>query len=215
VLGLLSYSILRLRLKDEDEQRVYIQKEQREAYGHLIEEYVKRKQIKKAVLIQYSCMTANSLLEELLKSSESVVLYVQSEDIPGGIGSEEQALRIAWSLADMPGVLKAHYNPKKLAIYKYRVPGSVTAVKIDDDVILMGWYFYLHVNEDDELPHKDRNGNDYSDSFHINGRTTPAVILRKNEPGFEALAKAFGDLEHNYRVSSTLIFGSPPTVRPK
>jgi hypothetical protein len=160
-------------------------------------------------------MTANSLLEELLKSNESVVLYVQSENIPGEIGSEEQALRIAWSLAAMPGVLKTHYDPEKLAIYKYHAPGSVTAVEIDDDVILMGWYFYLHVNEDDELPHKDRNGNDYGDSFHSNGRTTPAVILRKSEPGFDAPAKAFGDLEYNYRVNSTLVFGSPSKVRPK
>jgi hypothetical protein len=160
VLGLLAYSSLRLRLSEEDKQQVFVQKEQREAYSRLIEEYVKHKQIKKAVLIQYSCTTAISLLEELLIWSESVVLYVQSEDIPGNGGSREQAERIAWSLTHMPGELRTHYNAEKLAIYKYHVPGSITAVKIDDDVILMGWYFYLHVNDDDEKPHKDRNGDE-------------------------------------------------------
>jgi hypothetical protein len=156
-----------------------------------------------------------SLLEELLIWSESVVLYVQSEDIPGNSGSREQAERISWSLTQVPGELRTHYNAEKLANYKYHVPGSITAVKIDDDVILMGWYFYLHVNDDNEKPHKDRNGDEYGDSFHVNGRATPAVILQKYEPGFEALAKVFGDIEYNYQVSSTLIFGDPPTGRPR
>ena len=105
-------------------------------------------------------------------------------------------------------------DPDKLTIFKYHVPGSVTAVKIDDDVILMGWYFYLHVNDADEKPHEDENKNKYDDSFHIKGRTTPAIILQKNDPGFEALAKAFKDLEENNQVSSTLFFPKPAGTRP-
>jgi hypothetical protein len=37
VLGLLAYSILRLRLREEDERQVFVQKEQRAAYSHLKE----------------------------------------------------------------------------------------------------------------------------------------------------------------------------------
>ena len=83
--------------------------------------------------------------------------------------------------------------------------GSVSAVQIDDKVILMGWYFNLYREWGAEEPDKKLQDN----VLRIAGHNVPAIVLKKNESGFESMTAAFERLEQNYRqYSGPPFFGS-------
>ena len=113
VLGLLAYSILRLRLHEEEGQRTFVFAHQSDAYEEL-KKYVQNTRVRKAILIQYSSNTATRLLEEPLARDALVTLYVQDEEIAEKNESGQQKQRIITTLADMESVFgsacKKPYN---------------------------------------------------------------------------------------------------------
>ena len=90
-------------------------------------------------------------------------------------------------------------EPNKLKVYKYRSPNSMSAVKIDQRVICMGWYT-LEQEDDDS----DQNEN-ASTTIELSGHDRAAVVALAGTDAFHALDKTFNVLETNYRKRAELV----------
>lgn len=110
---------------------------QHDAYRFLID-VINKDGAKEAVFLQYSCRTSLDVLRTVLNKGAKVTLFLQHEDIAAKLGSQYQADRIKVATktlrTDLNGSLK---KPDKLKVYKYRAPGSVSGIKIDDRVLCM------------------------------------------------------------------------------
>jgi hypothetical protein len=200
VLALLAFSVLRNRLTDEEMSRTLTRMSvtrngaltQEEAYEEL-ERYVSARRIHSAILIQYSCTSARKLLKALLRSGAHVTVYIQDEGTAERVGSVEQAERVRSTVRFLRGELAGLFDSTKLSVRKYRTPCSVSAVKIDDQVLCMGWYTYEHVEDDT------RNKEYRDDEVQISGHDVAAVMAWKGTPQYLTLDATFAMLEANYR----------------
>ncbi len=82
-----------------------------------------------------------------------------------------------------------------LKIYKYRSIGSVSAIKIDNRILCMGWYTYTQADQA-------INKGSPSDTIEILGHNVAAMIVWKGTIEFETLNKTFSMLEKNYRKNA-------------
>ena len=200
VLALLAFSVLRNRLTDEEMSQTLTRMSvtrngaltQEDAYAAL-ESYVGAHRVRSAILIQYSCTSARNLLKALLRSGAHVTVYIQDEGTAEQVGSREQAERVRSTVRFLRGELAGLYDPARLSVRKYRAPCSVSAVKIDDQVLCMGWYTYEHVDGDK------RNQEYRDDAVQISGHDVAAVMAWKGTPQYPTLDATFSLLEANYR----------------
>jgi hypothetical protein len=75
----------------------------------------------------------------------------------------------------------------------------VSAVKIDNTVLAMGWYTYEHVdttNQKAAYP---------DDQIQVSGHDIAAIVVWKGTPEFEALDRTFRQLTDNYQRNSVTI----------
>lgn len=140
------------------------------------------------------------LIDEINKDGAKEAVFLQHEDIAAKVGSQWQANRIKEATrhlrTDLSGSLKKPDKLKdKLKVYKYRVLGSVSGIKIDDRVLCMGWYVYKHVDQftDTEMA---------GDEVELLGHNIAALVVWKGTPEFEALNETFDMLEENYQRNS-------------
>lgn len=166
---------------------------QADAYVFLTD-LIKRYGAREAIFLQYSSLTSLGLLRTLLRMGASVTVFMQHEDTPAVLGSHRQADRISDTMkslradlgSDLPGL-------EKLEVYKYRAPSSISAIKIDQRVLSMGWYAYEQVDRADYSFHRE-------DSIAISGHDRAAVVAWEGTEEFKALDKTFSTLEANYRI---------------
>lgn len=211
ILAILAFSILKNRQTHVKIEKVLEQiskdspaknrafKGQEDAYK-LLETYVNNHRVREAVMLQYSCITGLGLLRALLRNGAKVTVYIQHEETSKSMGSQEQAHRVVHTCEFLRGNLADLFKPDKLKIRKYRAPSSVSAVKIDKQVLFMGWYTYEHV--DASL----RNPAYPADSVQVSGHDVAAVVVWKDTEEFEALDKTFRMLEKNYQNNSEEVF---------
>ena len=168
---------------------------QHDAYRFLID-LINKEGAKEAVFLQYSCRTSLDVLRTVLRKGAKVTVFLQHEDIAAKIGSQYQADRIRVAIKALPNELKGSLKkPDKLKVYKYKAPGSVSGIKIDNRVLCMGWYIYRHV---DEFTDKSMA----ADDVELLGHNIAALVVWKGTPEFEVLDKTFSKLEKNYQKNS-------------
>jgi hypothetical protein len=181
---------------------------QEDAYHFLIS-MISRYGAHEAVFIQYSCQTSMPVLRKLLRVGAEVTLFIQHEDTAAKIGSQFQADRIIRTTRTLRTDLgNSLPEPDKLNIYKYRPPCSMSAIKIDNRILYMGWYTY-------ELKEPAGQDDYPNDTIEFSGHDRAAVVVWKglaNSPtlnttanaseeasDFQALDQTFNAQEQNYR----------------
>jgi hypothetical protein len=163
----------------------------------------------KAVMLQYSCHTGLNVLRVLLHKGAKVTVFIQHEDVSANIGSQFQAHRIIETTMNLRSELgDALLRPKQLKVYKYHVPSSISAIKIDDRILCIGWYTYEETKHPTHKTHPD-------DTMELSAHDRAAVVIwrgitdfqaidenistLKDEFYFHALDRTFSILEKNYR----------------
>jgi hypothetical protein len=165
---------------------------QQDAYQFLMN-IIDRYGAKEAVFIQYSCHTSLNILRILLRKGAKVTVFIQHEDTPAKLGSQFQAHRVIHTTMNLREELgDALLKPNKLMVYKYHVPCSMSAIKIDNRVLCMGWYTYEQKAPSDHKTYP-------ADTTSISGHDRAAVVAWKGTNDFRALHRTFAVLEKNYR----------------
>ncbi len=172
--------------------------QQCDAYRFLID-VIKQDGAKEAVFLQYSSKTCLDVVRVLVKRGAKVTIYIQHEDTAASIGSQAQVRRIVDTTEGLRGDLGANLlRLDKLKVYKYRTPGSVSGIRIDNRVLCMGWYTYESVAQTISRVSA-------SDSVEVSGHDVAALVVWKGTSEFEALNKTFSKLEENYRGNSEVV----------
>jgi hypothetical protein len=172
---------------------------QEDAYHSLIGMMIQRYGAKEAVLLQYSCHTCLPVLRMLLRKGAKVTVFIQHEDTAAAIGSQLQADLIRDTTNNLRSNLgNTLVEPDKLKIYKYRVPSSMSAIKIDNRILCMGWYTYEQKKRLDDKTYPD-------DTIDISGHDRAAVVVYKGTNEFQVLDKMFSLLEKNYREYAEIV----------
>lgn len=173
--------------------------QQGEAYNYLIQEVINKYGAREAVLIQYSCTTCMRVVRALLSQGARVTVYIQHEETAINLGSKFQANRIREKTNNLPSdlgklarILSKPAKPGQLKVYKYPSPGSVSAIKIDNRVLCMGWYIY-------EQAENLANSSYASDTIEVSGHDVAALVVWKDTEEFNELEKTFSLLEKNYQ----------------
>jgi hypothetical protein len=164
---------------------------QADAYRFL-EDYLETHPARQAVLLQYSGISSRSLLRALLRTGTSVTLYIQHQDTASAVGMKEQAERIEVSIRFLRGELGGLYDATRLKIYRFRPPSSISGVKLDADVLCMGWYTYEYVDDSNQSPYY------LTDSSQLSGHDVAAVMCWKGSAAFAALDQTFTMLQRSY-----------------
>jgi hypothetical protein len=221
ILALLAVNILRNRWTEEKLQQTLntVEKHlpmdqvhdfQRNAEGEIIS-YIRKNRVQEAILIQYSISTNADLIKELLEANAKVTLFIQHEDVAKKMGSELQVSRLQTSLYYLPSLLLRPMEQYPLKIYKYTTPGTMSAIKIDREILCMGWYTYECVDEQNRY----LLGEAYKDDlFLVFGHNRAAILLGKNNSGFDALEKTFNILVDNYQRNAVCVFPTSSKVEP-
>ncbi|HLG60638.1 MAG TPA: hypothetical protein VKY19_01815 [Ktedonosporobacter sp.] len=166
--------------------------EQEQAYQFLCD-WIDKYGAKKAVLFQYSCNTSMSVVRALMRKEAQATVYIQHEDTATKIGSAFQADRIISRVRSLKGDLGRRFStPDNLKLYKYRSPASVSAIKIDDRVLCMGWYLYEHQAH----PHHPDFKNDTTE---ISAHDVAAIVVFAGTSEYNKLLKTFQALEENFQ----------------
>ncbi len=159
--------------------------EQADMYRDLAK-YIDDKGVRKAVLIQYSSASATNLLRKLISKNAHVILYVKSLD---NAVSDMQKNRIKNTIQQLHGVIQGSKR-YRLVVYEYDTPASIRAVKIDDEVIAIGWYTYEHMlTSDTNYP---------GDNFEISGHDVAGMLLFRGSPEYDTLNKMFENQIRDY-----------------
>lgn len=165
-------------------------------------ELVERDGAKAATLLQYSCYTCLPLVRALLESDATVRVYMQSSDTAAALGSSLQKRRIESHIETIAGELDTLMS--RFEALSYSMPASVSAVRIDKDIIAVGWYLYLHI---------DRASDRYvkaGDTVKIAAHDVPGIVARRGSVEFETLNRLFERLLENYQANSaSIVFDVP------
>lgn len=175
---------------------------QEDAYHYLIR-MVQDHGAKEAVLLQYSCHTSLPILRMLLRQGAKVTVFIQHEDTAspenGPFKSQLQAELIRDTTRNLRSNLgKILVEPGKLEVYKYRVQPSMSAIKIDNQVLCMGWYTF------EQKRHGDDKANP-GDTLDVSGHDRAAVVVHKGTKEFQALDPTFNAVEKNYREHAEIV----------
>ncbi len=213
ILAVLPYSLLKHRRTDKTIEatlgqltksfspKLQIYKRQEDAYKFLVK-YIKHLHVKKAVFIQYSCISAKPVLQAVLSRGATALVYIQHEKAAVAIGAYEQQERIMHCYKSLPGELAGLFNAERITIRKYHTPGSVNGIKLDfgtEQILCMGWYTYEATDE------SNRNPAYPTDTVQISGHDVAAVVVWSGTKEFEALNETFSMLEKNYQTNAEAI----------
>ncbi|HVR37810.1 MAG TPA: hypothetical protein VMU84_01850 [Thermoanaerobaculia bacterium] len=158
---------------------------------------VERDGAKTAVLLQYSCNTGLPLVRALLDSSADVTVYMQNPSTAATIGSSLQHNRIQSHIDALPSELQDAIAG--FTAFTIPAPVSVAAARIDQDVIAVGWYTYLHVDFSNQRHVA------AGDKVKVVAHDVPCVVARRGSAEFEVLNRFFDRLLQNYRANATEI----------
>jgi hypothetical protein len=100
-------------------------------------------------------------------------------------------------------------NPEKLKVFKYRPPCSMSAIKIDDRILYIGYYTYESKEATDQESYP-------NDTIDLSGHDRAALVTWKDCDAsqilhttsniseeanhFQKFANTFNVLEKNYRI---------------
>lgn len=216
LLGIMSFTtwtLLHIRASEEETRKtlerandtlgaanhghMHVYETQEAAYEYLVEhikQYAQRHgQIQQAVMVQYSCMTASIVLKTLVKHGAKVDLYLEDPILAESLGSLEQSDRIKTTLRTYKNTLEYdNSDPNNVTIHRYYVPGSLSAVRIDSSVIMLGWYIYRQVRP--EVANREYP----QDRVLVNAHNIAAVVALGGTPEYQMLNETLKTALSNY-----------------
>lgn len=168
-----------------------------EAYKYLLEEYINQHPVQEAVFLQYSCQKSASLLSTLVLNKKArVTVFIQHEDMAEQLQSQRQVDRITSMIRNTLSDLSRKLStPSNLKVYKYRTPATVRAMKIDDQVLCVGWYTYEKVDRKNYTHFPD-------DQVAVSGHDRPTMVVWKGTEEFTILDTMVTDMIANYRENA-------------
>ena len=167
--------------------------DQDEAYKCLLE-YIDRHTVTEAIFLQYSCKQSEILLYPLVLNKKArATVFIQHEDMPGQLQSKRQVDRITSTIRNSLSDLSRKLSDlSHLKVYKFKTPASLRAIKIDDQVLCVGWYTYEKV---------DRKG--YStfsdDQIAVSGHDRPTIVVWRGTEEFDVLDQMVSVMVKNYQ----------------
>jgi len=178
---------------------------QQEAEEDILAELRKRiaegKAIKEAKIIRYTMHP--EIVAQLLESGAKVTVFMQDEKTAEQIGSQEQVDFIDDDYRKLRRLLARRLEDYPLTVYKFRPPCSLVGMKLDDQLIYMGWYTYEYTDRtnDFRISHSD-------DTTQLYGHDKAALIAKKGYYGFNLLEQTFDSIIDNYQRdgNATCIF---------
>lgn len=170
--------------------------DQDEAFKSLLE-YINNNNVKEAIFLQYSCKQSETLLYPLVLNKKArATVYIQHEEMPGQLKSERQVDRISStirnSLSDLSRKLS---DPSNLQVYKFKTPASVRAIKIDDQVLCVGWYTYEKVDRKGWSTYPD-------DQTAVSGHDRPTIVAWKGTKEYDVLHQMVMVMVQNYQENA-------------
>ena len=174
-----------------------------------LERTCKRKDRRKAHIIQYTAANALELVRQLIWAGIKTDLYLISPESEYII-SRYQRDKLRTALGEVKNRLRRHgkgFDETLLHIYGYNAPGSLRAVMIDridgadqveHELLAIGTYAYMNV----EVPP------DMKPTLDIRGGELPGLVLRPRHCGFNVLTQMIvGTLEnwHEYRICTEIL----------
>jgi hypothetical protein len=167
--------------------------EQQDVYTAL-KEYVVQHGVREAVFLQYSCSTALDLLRVVVRAGAKVTLYLQSPSTPRKLGSSYQHDRVRTTHAKLPSELKDLQFEKNVRIYEYDPPASVSAVRIDDKLISVGWSITKNIESTSYAEYP------IGDTVEMLAHNVPAILARRGSAEYDTLNTLFRDLCENFKA---------------
>ena len=140
---------------------------------------VEKKGAENATLIQYSCTTAMPLVKALLEANAKVTIYVQDPATACAIGSITQQDKILGHINSLQGEVQDHEN--NLTVRQYSTPASAAIVKIDSEVVAIGWYVYRKVDS------SNRRRLDKRDSVEILAHNVPCIVAYRKSRDYSTI----------------------------
>src|SRR5947209_5555186 len=202
MLGFIAFSLRRERRIETEILELVVSKKKnrvfdylKDAYLYLIEE-IKKMDVdgKEAVLIQYSSRSCIDVVRTLLEKGAKVTVYIQEPAIPRKLGSKLQAVRTKDTVDQFLSDLALLANKDKLIAYYYKAPASVSGIKVDDQLICMGWYIYENVIT--KLPKYP------NDTIEISSHDISGLVVWKGTDEYKSFDKTFCRLVENYNKAN-------------
>ncbi len=159
---------------------------------------IKGKKIQEAVILRYSINAA--LVGRLLENGAKVTVFMQDETTAKSIGSQQQADYISSAYNELRMLLPKPLEGYPLMVYKFKPPCSMVGVKLDDQLIYMGWYTYEYTDDSNRfrIAYSD-------DTTQLYGHDKAALIAQKGYYGFSMLETTFRSIVGNYQNDATRI----------
>lgn len=180
--------------------KIYLRQDEAEAalLSYIRDNEIKGKKVQEAVIIRYSINAA--LVGRLLENGAKVTVFMQDETTAKSIGSQQQAEYIINAYNELKMLLPKALADYPLTVYKYRPPCSMAGVKLDDQLIYMGWYTYEYTDDTNRfrVSHSD-------DTTQLYGHDKVALIAQKGYYGFSLLETTFRSIVDNYQNNATCI----------
>jgi hypothetical protein len=215
-LAFLGFNILRNRWTDDKMQTMmkYIGKhisfetriyESQEEAVQYVENHIKSTHQKEATLILYSLATMEGLIKKLLEANIKVTTYIQHEETAQMIGSNLQKSRIQSSFDHLPSYIAEPLLLNQLEVYKYDAPGSISGIKIGEELLCIGWYVYERTDANNEafLGKESIRG---KDRYQIFGHNKAAIVVTKDSYGYNQLVNTFNASVENHKRNSLRVF---------
>lgn len=151
-----------------------------------------RKAVKEAIIMRYSMHP--EIIAQLLENGAKVTVYMQDEKTAERIGSKDQIDYINNDYNRLRRLLARQLEAYPLKVYKFRLPCSIAGMKLDDQLIYMGWYTYEYTDmtNDFRISHSD-------DTTQLYGHDKAALIAKKGYYGFNLLEQTFDSIIANYQ----------------
>jgi hypothetical protein len=150
------------------------------------------KAVHEAIIMRYSMHP--EIIAQLLENGATVTVYMQDEETAEQIGSKDQVDYINNDYNRLRRLLARQLEAYPLIVYKFRPPCSIAGMKLDDQLIYMGWYTYEYtdMSNDFRLSHRE-------DTTQLYGHDKAALIAKKGYYGFNLLELTFDSIIDNYQ----------------
>jgi hypothetical protein len=180
---------------------------QQEAEEDILADLRKRKSegkpVKEAKIMRYTMHP--EIVAQLLESGAKVTVFMQDEKTAEQIGSQEQVDFIISDFNRLRRLLTKSLENYPLTVYKFRPPCSLAGMKLDDQLIYMGYYTYEYTDRTNDFRISiSRKG----DTTQLYGHDKVALIAKRGYYGFGLLERTFDSLIDNYQQegNATCIF---------
>jgi hypothetical protein len=170
-----------------------------------VEDHIKSTHEKEATMILYSLATMEGLIKKLLEANVKVTTYIQHEETASIIGSSLQISRIQNSFEHLPSYIAEPELLNQLEVYKYTAPGSISGIKIGNELLCVGWYIYEHRDAYNE-PLLGKEAKSGKDPYLVFGHNKAALVVTKDSYGYNQLVTTFNASVENYKRNSFRVF---------